>query len=320
MLNKIKKIISVPLALSVVFSSVYAADFKDGGFENVSTDTQVSVGNPVYTTGGVALDGAISSNQKINISLPVYTDAQKTLTAITTLNDENNSVIDITYARETNTGDFELESSINASSAFESGKYTLKTYLWDDLALSYIYAGNFSFKDINAPSNKNTAWNVSGAASLSSEKVFEGLSALKIKSADYISDTKVTQNIEVKANKVYKLDFAAVGDGNFSYDITDADGNTLLNEICYFDGSEDWTFPSKAVFSVEEDAAVTAVFADCGTNAVSYIDNVSLTEELLSNGSFEYGLSSFDTMGTYTLSDVTSDGDFAVYMKNAYVK
>lgn len=314
----------VTAALVTVSYTACAAAFEDGGFETSTTDISVKVGNPIYTTSSAPLRGDISAGQVIDMMLPVTVspDTSEVFTAITILCDENNTLCDITYTTEVlDDSDSEIKTELTSSAVHESGKYVLKTYLWDGIDLKYIYSGGFVYADKASPKNLNTAWNVENAASLTSEQALDGLSSLKIKSADKVSDTKVTRNASVKAKKVYKLDFAAMGDANFTYDVTDAEsGKSLIGSPMYFDGSDDWSFPSKAVFTTASDTDVTVVFADCGSNSVSYIDNVKITEELISNGGFEYRTAGYVLDGTWELTEDSYSGEAALKTDDASVK
>ena len=292
----------VSLALT---SFASAASLKDGSFETKTNDASVKIGNPLYTSNGEFVDGDVYSGQTIDMTLPVVLEESRNITAITLLTDENNTVCDITYdERKSAVGNIDLSNTLTVSKAHENGKYTLKTFIWDGINLSRIYADSFAYSN-GKTSLSTDNWSIFGDAEFSSEMALEGLSSLKIK-----SDAKISQTAKLLANEVYKLDFAAVGAANFSYDIVNVkDGSSLIGGAKYFEGSEEWSFPSNVVFATDEKTQVNIIFEDAGFDEASYIDCVKITEELLSNNSFDYELANFVTDGTAEKHDAFVEHD-----------
>lgn len=265
------------------------AALNDGSFEVNAFDELLHMGAPYYT--GLSASGDIASGSAVTMHMPlVYEgDEEKSVAAIVTITDENNSVKSISYESKTVVrGDTELTAELASPDTLRAGKYTIKTYLWDNIDFKKIYCEDFKFSPGNNPDIKSSAWNIGRTFSLTSKEAAEGLTSLAVQSDG--GDESVThQETKITHGRVYRLDFAAKGDSCFGYDVTDSDMNSLIGGKKYFNGSNDWSFPSDEVFYSDEDKTVKVIFYDADANGTSYIDSAALTTELISNGGFEYG-------------------------------
>lgn len=318
--NNMQKRFGIFAAALLMFANAFAAHISDGGFETNAFLDGVRVGNPIYTVNDEFVSGGIDKGDIIESELCVIYDggAEQSFTALTAVYDENDTMRALSYdTKKTSGGELLLKSSVSAPEAFSDGKYTIRTFLWDDVNLNFIYTDVFGCGK-NLERYVNTAWNMEGGFSSSSEKAFEGLSSLKLKNNG--GDSICTQNAYVDGGKILKLSFAATGDAEFDYDIKDKDGNPLTEAECAFLGSDGWTFANKAVIAPEEDCEVVISFKNRKSGNVSYIDNVEISENLVSNGGFEYGEMGFLCLGTHSVSDDAKSGENSLCLDNGMVK
>lgn len=319
MFNKFK--VCILAAAVFAMCNANAASVSDGGFETNVLKEGVAVGNPIYTTGGEYISGNIKNGDVINSELCVVYDGEdeQSFTALTAVFDENDTMRAVSYdTQKISGGKILLKSTLVAPQNFDSGKYNIRTFLWDRVNLNYIYTNFFDFGAAKNDENKNTAWSIGESFSASSEKVFENLSALKLQNDGNMSEC--TQDVNIEGGKIYKLDFAAVGDAEFDYDVKDKDGNSLIENECAFLGSGDWTFADKAVFAPDENVEASISFKNRGEGNVSYIDNVKISENLVSNEGFEYDEKGYELLGAHSVSEVSKSGAKSLCLDNGAAK
>ena len=297
--------------VSLIAMPVNADLLKDGGFEVNAFDESINVGAPYYT--GLGIYGDIVANSTITMYMPLsYNgDDEKSFTAVTTITDNDNTVKYISYDTFSD-DDTELTLSITPAESFAMGEYTIKTYLWDKMDFTKLYCEGFGYSYGNNADMRTSAWTIGKAFGPTSEEKTEGFSSLMLNSvAD--SESETSQIARAKKNMLYRLDFAAMGNSYFGYDVTDEDGNSLIGGKQQFAGAVEWTYPSQAVFTLDADKNVKAVFYDSDVSGVSYIDDVAITTNLVANGSLEYGDDGYTFEdGSYITNEAASDGEYSV--------
>ena len=297
--------------VSLIAMPVNADLLKDGGFEVNAFDESINVGAPYYT--GLGIDGDIVANSTITMYMPLSYNGseEKSFTAVTTIIDNDNTVKYISYDTFSD-DDTELTLQITPAESFAKGEYTIKTYLWDKMDFTRLYCEDFGYSYGNNADMRTSAWTIGNAFVPTSGEKAEGLTSLMLNSvAD--SESETSQIVRAKKDMLYRLDFAAMGNSYFGYDVTDETGNSLIGGKQQFSGAVEWTYPSQAMFTLDADKNIKTVFYDSDVSGVSYIDDVAITTNLVANGSLEYGDDGYSFEdGSYITNEAASDGEYSV--------
>lgn len=282
---------SVPSSpIPTVESSVLVKDFD---FELNTYDENIKISAPSYKKGDVVLEGNISANDVVNVTLAgTNSGSEKDLYLVSALYDDKNTMLCAEYDSVKMSGDFQLSVSIKSPENLAKGNYSIKTFLWDNVDANYIYTDNFDISKNGGVNFASYGWNLTDYSFISSEDKYTGKNALKIVSGTD-SDKVISQEVELEKNDVYKLAFASKGDEGFMYDVMDNDFSSLLaGGAKTFAGNAEWDL-SSIVFESKDNEKVNLVFKQGVADAKAFIDNVVITKSLMLNGGFESGKTGF---------------------------
>lgn len=253
---------------------------EDYGFEVVTDSPGFEIGAAVYTDGngelltGIPAGGVLKSSVGfMNISAE-----EKNISVICALYNADNSMEDIS-AKVTSLGVKKrttVENTLNIPAEADDS-WCVRTYVLETLGNMHSYCESFSFPP---KASHGTKWEMGSAFSLSAEKVYGGESSLKIKG----EASECLQPVLLNKNSMYKMSFFGTGNNSLGFGIYDKAGG-LLSEEKTFDGSNDWIINS-LLFKSSEDEEAVVKFNHNGSGS-GFIDNVSLSDNIIINGDFE---------------------------------
>ncbi len=279
-----KAFLAVTVCISTALQPVLTAraenGLSDSGFEVVTDGSGINVGAALYTGSDAKPLEAIVPGSSVNSSVKVKNTAQeeKSVAVITVLYNADNAMEDICAKHITLAAGAEenVTNSVNVPSGTDDGR-TIQTFVLESFNNMYSYCESFSYP---AAPSVETAWDMGSAFSLSSEKVYSGYSALKIKG----SASECSQPVTLSKNSMYKMSFLGKGDADLDYGVYTKSG-TAISNVKKLEPSADWNTNSVLFKSADNDSAVVK-FMNNGTGS-AYVDDASVSGNLIVNGGFE---------------------------------
>ncbi|MBE7038785.1 MAG: hypothetical protein E7404_07790 [Ruminococcaceae bacterium] len=288
----------------------------DSDFEIKTLDDDIRIDVPEYKIGTNILSGNINKNDVITMTISgTNSGSKKSISAVSALYDENNTMLFAGYDVKEAEGDFNLSVELTSPLALEKGKYSIKTFIWDNADANYIYSDNFDTSKAGGMNFTSYGWNLTDYSNITSSDKYTGRTSLKIVSGTGSNDM-ISNEVAIEKNNIYKLVFAAKGEGGFEFDVMDTDlTSSLSGGAKTFDGNTEWDL-SSLVFETKENEKVNLVFKTGNVASEAFIDSVAITNNLTSNGGFENGKTGyiFDENNDVIDTDVLS-GTNAGYIK-----
>ena len=279
-----KSLFAVILCLSVLLLTGLAAladaAIENGDFEVVTDGSGLEISTAVYTDGDGAFLNALPAGEtvKAKVSIKNPTAEAKKISVVSAVYDSYNTTksmtvknISVSANRKTT-----VENSIALPAEANSG-WSIKTYLFENLGNMYSYCESFSYP---AKPPVETKWEMGKGFLVSSEEAYAGYSAMKVTG----EASECIQPITLNPNSMYKMNFIGKGNAGLSYGVYDTSG-AELSGTKQFTPSDSWNLNSVLFKTADEEEAVVKFVSD-GTGS-AFIDNVSLSDDVIFNGGFE---------------------------------
>ena len=292
---KLKQLISVTMAFSVAVCSAAAvsanAYVTNGGFEYLSFESGLSFSTPMYYINyGTESEREITnveSGEKITAVTDVINNSEssKKAAVVTAVYNSDGVMTGISCdVKDINPGSSEKYAyAVNVSDDNGTGG-SIRSFVIDGFGSSMQYT-----ESIGYPKNglECSGWDMSDNASLTSAQKFSGQSSLRLKN---ISDGQsVRQKIVAEPDSAFKLNFYTKGCGGYNCNMLGDNGESLADSLTV-DGCTDWENRS-VLFKTKSDGTVNLAFSASSDGGESFIDSVSITDNMVSNSSFEAGAS-----------------------------
>ena len=303
------KILSFLVLLSVVNMTVGGIGFaedviKDAGFEVATTIADYAVGYPVYTTAAnTALNSFLPlQNIKVTVKAKRTATGSQNLSVITALYSPDHTLQEVAVTEDSLNGMEEKDIVVNMTlPATTTNSHYLKTFVWD---------GENTMKPLNEAFSypNNTGWNITAGFTTDFSEYRSGNASLCVTGG---KSGTAWQEFSVLPNSAYKLSYYAKGNINFNVKVTDPSGNLLGTDgVDNTNGSTtytEWTNQS-FIFLTGNNNRVRIYFTNVGADGtVSYIDDIELTDNLLTNPGMEDGTNGWAPIGTSENLSVRSE-------------
>lgn len=325
-MNKfVKKTFALCLAAGVAaFSFPAFADgvpyLADSSFETVTSESGLSIANPVFTTaedGGdvvTSLSGKAGETLFANIKMSAD-GAECDVTAVTAVYDGEGIMQSICMANKhlsANDGQT-LTYAVTLPSDFDDN-CKVKTYVMDSLSGMWSYCKTFEF---SSDGGRGTAWTLGDDWKIQSEDSYDGMSSLKL--TPNTVGSKAVGYIDASADKSYRMSFMSKGTAPFYVSSADELGNTFTAAKEIYPDS-DWSEQSY-MFSTSEDGRTALCFEGGNGGDASFVDYIKILDNFMINGGFENGSNGWNLSGSdaYITSEDKSEGANSLAIKSSSV-